>query len=250
MPEPETLGSNRPSALARLMAGIADHAPDITAGPVDDAPTPDEPGHPEYHRRQRAEFALARWETAVPYRYRTAAANHPVICAWADRAAVDYREAGFLVLTGPIGTGKTHQAYGALRRIAEAGPKRFEMIATTAPDMYGRLRPGGSDKGTEHELKKLCRVPLLLLDDLGTEKLSEWTEEATTRLVNERYNECLPLIITSNFPTRAARDDRGKPVGPDLAGRLGERLASRLAQTAVVVQLEGPDLRRDHRDAT
>lgn len=250
MSEPQNLAEQRPSMLARLMAGIADHAPDITAGPIDDEPTPDEPGHPEYHRRQRAEFALARWTTAVPYRYRQATAQHDEILAWADRAAADYRDAGFLVLTGTIGTGKTHQAYGALRRIAEAGPKRFEMIATTAPDMYGRLRPGGSDKGTEYELKRLCRVPLLLLDDLGTEKLSEWTEEATTRLVNERYNECLPLIITTNFPTRAARDDRGQPVGPDLAGRLGERLASRLAQTSTVVQLDGPDLRRGLRSVS
>lgn len=240
MPEPETLGENRPSMLARLMAGITEHAPDVTAGPVTDEPTPDEPGHPEYHRRQRAAFALGRWTTAVPYRYRQAAAQHPEILAWADRAANDYRDAGFLVLTGPIGTGKTHQAYGALRRIAEAGPKRFEMIATTAPDMYGRLRPGGSDKGTEHELKRLCRVPLLLLDDLGTEKLSEWTEEATTRLVNERYNECLPLIITTNFPIRTADGD----ASPDLVTRLGDRLASRLAQTATVVHLDGPDLRR------
>lgn len=244
MPEPQTFADNRPSALARLMAGIAEHKPDVTAGPIDDEPTPDEPGHPEYHRRQRAEFALTRWTNAVPYRYRDATADHPQITAWADRAADDYRSAGFLVLTGPIGTGKTHQAYGALRRIAESGPKRFEMIATTAPDMYGRLRPGGSEKGTEHELKRLCRVPLLLLDDLGTEKLSEWTEEATTRLVNERYNECLPLIITSNFPTRARLDDRGKPVGPDLASRLGDRLASRLSQVSSLVQLDGPDLRR------
>lgn len=240
MPEPQTFADNRPSMLARLMAGIAEHAPGITAGPIDDEPTPDEPGHPEYHRRQRAEFAVSRWQTAVPYRYQQATAQHPEICSWADRAADDYRTAGFLVLTGPIGTGKTHQAYGALRRIAEAGPKRFEMIATTAPDMYGRLRPGGTDKGTEHELKRLCRIPLLLLDDLGTEKLSEWTEEATTRLVNERYNECLPLIITTNFPVRAPSGD----ANPDLVTRLGDRLASRLAQTATVVHLDGPDLRR------
>jgi DNA replication protein DnaC len=246
MSEPQTFTDNRPSMLARLMAGIAEHVPDVTAGPIVDEPTADEPGHPEYHRRQRAEFALSRWTTAVPYRYQQATAHHPQILAWADRAAEDYRSAGFLVLTGPIGTGKTHQAYGALRRIAEAGPHRFEMIATTAPDMYGRLRPGGSDKGTEHELKRLMRVPLLLLDDLGTEKLSEWTEEATTRLVNERYNECLPLIITTNFPVRA----QSGGASTDLVTRLGDRLASRLAQTSTVVQLDGPDLRRTLRSAS
>lgn len=239
MPEPSTLGENRPSMLARLMAGIAAHAPDVTAGPVDDAPSPDEPGHPEYHRRQRAEFALSRWQTAVPHRYRNATAQHPQICAWADRAAADYRAAGFLVLTGAIGTGKTHQAYGALRRIAESGPRRFEMIATTAPDLYGLLRPGGSEKSSEHELKRLSRIPLLLLDDLGTEKLSEFTEETTTRIVNHRYNESLPLLITTNLPVRAGADP-----GQDLVTRLGDRLASRLAQTATVVLLDGPDRRR------
>lgn len=113
------------------------------------------------------------------------------------------------------------------------------MIATTAPDMYGRLRPGGSDKGTETELKRLTRIPLLLLDDLGTEKLSEWTEEATYRIVNHRYNESLPLLITTNLPIRA-----GEPATQDLVTRLGDRLASRLSQTATVVHLDGPDLRR------
>lgn len=246
MPEPQTFAENRPSMLGRLIAGIAEHAPGVTAGPIVDEPTPDEPGHPEYHRRRRAAFALGRWQTATPYRYQNATAQHPDICDWADRAAADYRSAGFLVLTGPIGTGKTHQAYGALRRIAEAGPKQFEMIATTAPDMYGRLRPGGSDKGTEHELKRLFRVPLLLVDDLGTEKLSEWTEEATYRLVNERYNECLPLIITTNFLVRATSGG----ASTDLVTRLGDRLASRLAQTANVVRLDGPDLRRNLRSVS
>ncbi|MFM9629413.1 ATP-binding protein [Streptomyces galilaeus] len=246
MPEPTSLSENRPSMLARLMAGITEHAPGVTAGPIDDAPTPDEPGHPEYHRRQRAEFALNRWTTAVPYRYREAVAQHPDVRAWADRAAHDYRSAGFLVLTGPIGTGKTHQAYGALRRIAEAGPPNFQMIATTAPDLYGLLRPGGSEKGSEHELKRLARIPLLLLDDLGTEKLSEFTEETTTRIVNHRYNESLPLLITTNLPVRAPQGG----ASTDLVTRLGDRLASRLAQTATVVSLDGPDLRRTSRSAS
>lgn len=240
MPEPQAIGAIGPSALSRILAGLRERGIDPTPGPIDDAPSPDEPGHPEYHRRQRAAFAVKRWTAAVPYRYRDATAEHPDIQAWADRAAKDYREAGFLVINGSIGTGKTHQAYGALRRIAEAGPKRFEMLAITAPDLYARMRPGGSDKGAEHELKQFARIPLLLLDDLGTEKLSEFTEEATYRIVNERYNACLPLIITTNHAVRAP-DGSGIP---DLVTRLGDRLASRLAQDAHIVTLTGPDLRR------
>jgi DNA replication protein DnaC len=239
MTDPQPLGEIGPSALARLVAGIRERGLQDDCGPVDDGPTPDDPGHPEYHRRVRAEFALGRWRAAVPYRYREATASHPEIVAWADRAAKDHRDAGLLVLTGRVGTGKTHQAYGALRRVAEAGPRRFEMLAITAPDMYGRLRPGGSEKGAEFELKRLAGIQHLLLDDLGAEKLSEWTEEATYRIVNERYNECLPLIITTNLPVRAATAG-----GPDLVSRLGDRLASRLAQTAHIVTFTGGDLRR------
>ncbi|MFE9391646.1 ATP-binding protein [Streptomyces sp. NPDC006784] len=239
MPEPETLANKRGSMLGRLMAEAAARCPDAaTLGPLDaDEPTPDEPGHPEYHRRQRRDFALKRWQTAAPYRYRDATTTHPQVIAWADRAVKDLRDAGFLLLTGPFGTGKTHNAYGALRRIAEAGPDRYEIIALTAPDMYALLRPGGSDRGGEAELKRLTRVPLLLLDDLGTEKISEWTEEATYRLLNERYNECRPMIITSNLPPH-------DPNGPDLVAKLGERITSRLAQMTTVIPMNGNDRRR------
>ncbi|WP_306332155.1 ATP-binding protein [Streptomyces sp. KL109B] len=208
----------------------------ITAGPIDDTPTPDEPGHPEYHRRQRATIAVNRWKTATPYRYQDAVASHDTVTAWADRAIADPRTAGILFLTGPFGTGKTHQAYGALRRIAEAGPDRFELIAVTAPDMYALMRPGGSDRGSEYEVKRLMRIPLLLIDDLGTEKISEFTEEATYRILNERYNECRPLIITSNLPV-------ADPNGTDLHDQLGARITSRLAQTTTVVPLGGNDRR-------
>lgn len=235
MPEPQRLGGEH---LIRRVQNVLE-ARGLTAvepGPTDKTPRPDEPGHPEFHRTQRTGIALNRWRTATPYRYQDADATEPEVTAWADRAATSLRTAGFLLLTGPFGTGKTHQAYGALRRIADTGPGRFEMIATTAPDMYGLLRPGGSDRGSEAELKRLCAVPLLLLDDLGTEKISEWTEEATYRLLNERYNECRPLIITSNLPVN-------NPKGPDLRDQLGERITSRLAQTTTVVVIGGNDRR-------
>ncbi|MFI2078610.1 ATP-binding protein [Streptomyces triculaminicus] len=247
--DPQPIGGHQ--LLDRCRAILAARGlTDTPPGPTDTTLTPDDPGHPDYHRRQRSQVALARWERATPYRYQHATATHPDVITWARRAAADLRDVGFLVLNGNIGTGKTHEAYGALRRIAESGPARYELIATTAPDMYGRLRPGGSDKGTEYELRRLASVPLLLLDDLGTEKLSEWTEEATYRLLNERYNQCRPLIVTTNLPVRAPRDNHGQPTGPDLVTRLGERLASRLAEASTVITLTGPDRRRQLRNAS
>lgn len=236
MPEPQRLGGE--NLVARLQAQLEARGLDaVDPGPIEDEPDPDEPGHPEYHRRRRADWALKRWITATPFRYQEATATHLDVIAWADRAASEPRKAGFLLLTGSFGTGKTHQAYGALRRIADAGPERYEVLALTAPDMYALMRPGGSDQGPEYEVKRLMRIPLLLIDDLGTEKISEFTEEATYRLLNYRYNECRPLIITSNLP---ARDTDG----PDLVDKLGERITSRLSQMTTVVDMVGADRRR------
>ncbi|MFE7106591.1 ATP-binding protein [Streptomyces sp. NPDC057575] len=236
MPEPQRLGGE--NLTRRLQAQLeARGLTDVTPGPVDDTPDPNEPGHPEYHRQRRAEWALRRWITATPYRYQEASATHPDVIAWADQVAADPRKAGFLFLTGTFGTGKTHQAYGALRRIADAGPEKYEVLALTAPDMYALMRPGGSDNGPEYEVKRLMRIPLLLIDDLGTEKISEFTEEATYRLLNYRYNECRPLIITSNLPA-------SDPNGPDLVDKLGERITSRLSQMTTIVPMSGFDRRR------
>jgi DNA replication protein DnaC len=236
MPEPQRLGGEH--LIARLQAHLeARGITDITPGPVDNTPDSDEPGHPEYHRRRRADWALRRWTSATPFRYRDASATHPQVVAWADQVVADPRKAGFLFLSGSFGTGKTHQAYGALRHIANAGPERYEVLALTAPDMYALMRPGGSEQGPEFEVKRLMRIPLLLIDDLGTEKISEFTEEATYRLLNYRYNECLPLIITSNLP---ARDENG----PDLKDQLGQRITSRLSQMTTVVAMNGFDRRR------
>ena len=240
----EPIHLDNAAAMARLNAGLAARGLNqIPGGPVEDGPTPDEPGHPEYHRRQRADWALDRWNTAVPPRYRNATTTHPDIQAWADRVAEDPTTAGSILLTGTTGTGKTHEAYGAFRRIAEAGPRSYEIRAITAADMYGLLRPNGSARGAEEELRRLCRVPLLLLDDLGSAKATEWTEEITYRLINERYNACRPTAYTSNLPTDS-RDEKGQRHGPDLITALGERIVSRLSQDTAVVAMTGPDRRR------
>ncbi|MGW7195995.1 ATP-binding protein [Streptomyces chryseus] len=241
MPEPMTLKNDR--IMARLQAAAERCERTILPGPIDDAPTPDEPGHPEYHRRQRAAVALNRWEAATPRRYHEATVTHPDVTAWADRAITDFATAGALLLFGNIGTGKTHQAYGALRRIAAAGLPHYAVIATTAADMHGNLRvhPGDPQHDMEHELRRYCRVPLLFVDDVDAFKGSETTEQNMFRLLNERYNECRPMIMTSNL---LVRDPDG---GPDLAAALGDRIVSRLSQIATVIPITGPDRRPEFR---
>ncbi len=214
--------------------------PDVD--PADEVPE-ENPGDREWHCRARADYALSRWRTATPPRFRDAEARLPEVIGWADRALADNAAAGALLLTGLTGTGKTHQAYGALRRIAAGAPDRFELISVNSADMYGNLRPSQVMGAAEHELQRLSRVQYLFLDDLGTAKTSEWTEEVTYRLINYRYNHCLPTIITSNLP---ARDENG----PDLTDFVGARVASRLAEmVTTLVPMIGADRRRGGRAA-
>ena len=135
-----------------------------------------------------------------------------------------------LLIAGPTGTGKTHQGYGAVRALLTRGV-RLRWEATTSADLHARLRPRAGHDG-ERELQTLARCPLLLLDDLGAAKTSEWTEELTYRLINHRYEHMLPTLITTNLPTT------------ELRTALGDRVASRIAEMTERVILTGPDRRR------
>lgn len=186
--------------------------------------------------------ALELADSRIPPRYRQACADHPQITAWADNIARTGRpgptrltgpgigEGPSLLIVGPTGTGKTYQAYGAVRALLARGV-RLRWEATTSADLHARLRPRqGHD--TERDLQTLARCPLLILDDLGAAKTSEWTEELTYRLINHRYEHLLPTLITTNLPIDQLRT------------ALGDRVASRLAEMTERVVLNGPDRRR------
>jgi DNA replication protein DnaC len=135
-----------------------------------------------------------------------------------------------LLLLGPTGTGKTFQAWGAIRALAVSGA-RFTFEVTTAADLYAKLRPRhGVD--SEREFDTYLRTGVLVVDDLGAAKSSEWVEEVNYRLINTRYEQGLPTLCTSNVPVK------------QLADHLGDRVTSRLTEMAMRVVLEGQDRRR------
>lgn len=221
-----------PDVEARLRSLLAGRGLAPMQPQADSGGDPNEPGHPEYHRRRRIEIAMTRWEQLTPPRYQTATATEPDVVAWADAVVDNPAAAGSLLLAGTTGTGKTHQAYGALRRIAQAGPTNFAAISVNAADMYGELRPSGTIGDSEARLRQLRSVPLLHIDDLCAAKGSAWVEEVTYRLINSRYNDLLPTVITTNSPPA------------QLSEELGDRIASRLAGMCRIVAMVGQDRRR------
>ncbi|MFD9355404.1 ATP-binding protein [Streptomyces sp. NPDC060031] len=184
--------------------------------------------------------ALELADRRIPPRYREATATDPGVRAWAERVAgmgsvgpggtrgISYGPS--LLIAGPTGSGKTHEAYGAVRSLLGAGV-RLRWQAVTSADLHAQSRPR-PNHDPEREIQELGRCPLLILDDLGAAKQSEWTEELTYRLINRRYAEMLPTLITTNLPTE------------ELRSAVGDRVASRLAEMTTRVILTGPDRRR------
>lgn len=105
-----------------------------------------------------------------------------------------------LYMYGSSGSGKTHLAVCALRHAlmnahVTSAMARFVCV----PDMLARIRDGIKDGDMEQRINELCTVPFLILDDLGTERASEFALETLYRIINDRYNDMRRTIITSNY---------------------------------------------------
>lgn len=195
--------------------------------------------------RKRAVDAEARltaeWErrwlaTGVPKRFRgyrletsplnTPADRHLVELARGWAAGDPVASGRNLVISGGVGCGKTGFAIGALYELHAAGVGRLHYTSTSA--LIDALKPGGE----EGVLTTAQRAECLALDDLGTTRGTDWEQDRLYALLNARYEEQVPTIITTNVAL------------PDLAASVGERIVSRLVEGCVVIALGGIDRRR------
>ncbi|MCK5027928.1 MAG: ATP-binding protein [Candidatus Pacebacteria bacterium] len=136
-----------------------------------------------------------------------------------------------LFLQGAKGTGKTHLACGYLKEYALQGQSiRF----VTVPDLFLSIRASfGGDTSEEGVVDSWRKTQVLVLDDLGTEKLTDWAYQTLYAILDYRYREMLITIITSNYTKKK------------LEGKIGERLVSRFYEMCTTITLKGRDRRID-----
>jgi DNA replication protein DnaC len=131
-----------------------------------------------------------------------------------------------LILTGPVGSGKTWTLWRAAEEAVRHGYEGA-VIITTAARFRRIVAPATADP---REFTRYCNAGLLAIDDLASVRLSEWDMDHLGELVDERWSEMRPIALTSNVTK--------------LRELLGPRISSRVQHGALVVDLDGQDRRR------
>ena len=159
-------------------------------------------------------------------------------------------EGNGLLLTGSIGVGKTHLAVGILQSlITERGAKGlfydYRDLLKQVQNSYNR-----SVEVTELEvLQPVFDAEVLVLDELGASKPTDWVWDTVAHILNTRYNDRRTTIITTNYanlpPGGGELSAARAAVREETLGdRIGERMRSRLQEMCVVVEMTGEDFRQ------
>ncbi len=174
-----------------------------------------------------------------------------------------------LLFTGSVGVGKTHLAVGILKRlIQDYGVQGifcdYRELLKEVQNSYNQ-----NVAATEMQvLRPIFEAEVLVLDELGASKPSEWVWDTVAHVLNTRYNDLKTTIITTNYsnlgplgtetvpspqaqPDTAAGDEARAAMKKETLGdRIGERMRSRLQEMCVVVEMYGKDYRQNENRAS
>ncbi|MDT5159167.1 MAG: replication protein DnaC [Acidobacteriota bacterium] len=147
-----------------------------------------------------------------------------------------------LLFMGPVGVGKTHLSVAILKGLIEQGVQclfyDFGTLLKHIQDSYNKV----SNTSEMSVLSPVYQAEVLVLDELGASKPTDWVRDTMMNIIGKRYNDKRLTIFTTNY-----MDERRNPANPTeetLEDRVGVRLRSRLYEMCHTVQIDGEDYRK------
>jgi DNA replication protein DnaC len=156
-----------------------------------------------------------------------------------------------LMFVGSIGAGKTHLAVAAIRELITK--KGVPCLFCEYRELLKQIQDSYNNDSQTTELGVLGPIfetDVIVLDELGAVKPSQWVWDTVSFILNTRYNDNRTTIITTNLLDEAALGLPGRPKGmreDSLGDRIGERMRSRLHEMCRVVTIRGEDYRQKFR---
>jgi DNA replication protein DnaC len=155
-----------------------------------------------------------------------------------------------LLITGSIGVGKTHLAVGLLLDLVQE--RGAQALFYDYRELLKQIQHSYNPQVNSTELDVLRPVfeaEVLVLDELGAQKPTDWVWDTVALILNTRYNDKRTTIITTNYadlpPAGSGLSTTQRAVREETLGdRIGERMRSRLAEMCVRVEITGADFRQ------
>jgi DNA replication protein DnaC len=199
---------------------------------------------------------LNSYTTDFPGAHASLAKAHLVAARFVEE--YDPRAGTGLLIIGNIGTGKTHLAVGIVKElILNRGiPGLFYDYRELLKEIQNSYN--AAVQTTELDvLRPVFETDVLVLDELGAVKPTEWVWDTVSLILNTRYNNNRTTIITTNFEDQPAGATNGSlsaaraaSRAETLGDRIGERMRSRLHEMCRVIKMDGEDFRQKFRSAS
>lgn len=134
-----------------------------------------------------------------------------------------------VMLVGDVGVGKTHLLVGAARALIDQGvPVIFvstvELIENLREAELNKTNPDYDGESIRSQINTLSSAEVVIFDDVGQEKITEWVQVQYYRIINQRYLAMLPTLFSTNLD----KEQLIQAVGDTVASRMAEMSAGRL----------------------